>query len=80
MTGCVCREIGILEKQSSCYFGALSGGATIAGNLFFNMPRAAVCFEDDALGGSLVTRNLVFNTCRESQDHGPYVCLATLGE
>jgi len=69
MSGCVCREIGIIEKQSSCYFGALSGGATIAGNIFFNMPRAAVCFEDDALGGSLVSRNLVFNTCRESQEY-----------
>lgn len=73
MSGCVCREIGIVQKQSSCYFGALSGAATIEGNLFFNMPRAAICFEDDALGGSLVTRNLVFGTCRESQDHGPQV-------
>ena len=64
----------------NCRRGSTACGATIAGNLFFNMPRAAVCFEDDALGGSLVTRNLVFNTCRESQDHGPYVCLATIGE
>jgi hypothetical protein len=72
MSGCVCREIGLIEKQNSCYFGALSGSATIADNIFYNMPRAAVCFEDDALGGSIVTRNLVFNTCRESQDHGPF--------
>ena len=70
MTGCVCREIGILEKQSSCYFAALSGSATVEGNLFYNMPRAAVNFNDDSLGGSRVTRNLAFNTCRESQDHG----------
>ena len=49
MSGCVCREIGILEKQSSCYFGALSGGATIADNIFFNMPRAAVSFRGRAL-------------------------------
>jgi hypothetical protein len=71
MTGCVCREIGIIEKQSSCYFGALSGAATVEGNLFYNMPRAAINFNDDSLGGSRVTRNLAFNTCRESQDHGP---------
>ena len=28
--------------------------------------------DDDAVGGSLVTRNLMWNTCRESQDHGPF--------
>ena len=67
MTGNLCREIGIWEKQSSCYFGALSGSTTIARNVFMNVPRAAVCFSDDALGGSLVTENLIFNTCRESQ-------------
>jgi hypothetical protein len=68
----LCHEIGLYEKQASCYFATLSGQATVAGNVFFNMPRAAICFNDDAIGGSLVTRNLVFATCLESQEYGPF--------
>jgi hypothetical protein len=33
---------------------------------------AMINFNDDSIGGSLVTRNLIFNTCRESQDHGSF--------
>lgn len=54
--------------QVSCYFEAVSGQATVADNIMYNMPRAAVNFNDDAIGGSLMTRNLIWNTCRESQD------------
>ena len=34
------------------------------------MPRAAINFNDGLGGGDDVTRNLLFNTCRESGDHG----------
>jgi len=68
----LCSNIGLFEKQASCYFATLTGGATLEENIFFNMPRAAVNFNDDMGGGSLLTRNLLFNTCRESQDHGPF--------
>ena len=71
-TNNVCHEIGHHEKQTSCYFAATSAQATIANNIMFNMPRAAVNFNDDMAGGSLMTQNLVWNTCRESQDHGPF--------
>jgi len=56
----------------SCYFATLTGGAHVSDNIFYNMPRAAINFNDDMGGGSLITRNLLFNTCRESQDHGPF--------
>ncbi len=72
MTGNLCHEIGHYEKQVSCYFAAVSGEAVVSDNIFYNMPRAAVNFNDDAVGGSLMTRNLIWNTCRESQDHGPF--------
>lgn len=72
LSGNLCHEIGLYEKQASCYFAALTGGATLDSNVFFNMPRAGINFNDDMAGGSLITSNLVFNTCRESQDHGPF--------
>jgi hypothetical protein len=42
----LCREIGQYEKQVSCYFAAVTAGAEIARNIFFNMPRAAVNVSD----------------------------------
>ena len=72
LTRSLCHDIGLFEKQASCYFATLTGQATIADNIFYNMPRAAVCFNDDAIGGSLVTRNLIWASCLESQDHGPF--------
>jgi len=66
----IVREIGIYEKQSSAWFQAKSCQTTITGNLFFNMPRAAINFNDGFGGGNIVSNNFIFNTCRESGDHG----------
>ena len=37
----------------------------------FNIPRAAINFNDGMGGGDILENNLLFNTCRESGDHGP---------
>ena len=66
------HELGIFEKQSSFYFQAKSCQNNITGNIFFNGPRAGINFNDGFGGGSNVTENLLFNTCRESGDHGPF--------
>jgi hypothetical protein len=46
--------------------------ATLAENIVFNIPRAAINFNDGFGGGSLIQANLLFNTCRESSDHGAF--------
>lgn len=66
------HELGVFEKQSSFYFQAKSCQNTIEGNIFFNGPRAGINFNDGFGGGSNVTKNIIFNTCRESGDHGPF--------
>lgn len=71
-TNNICHEIGMYEKQVSCYFAATSASALIQNNIMYNMPRAAVNFNDDMAGGSKMAFNLIWNTCRESQDHGPF--------
>lgn len=69
----LCHEIGHFEKQSSCYFQATTALSWVEGNIFYNGPRAMVNFNDGLPpGGSALYRNLVWNTCRESQDHGPF--------
>ncbi|XP_065179510.1 uncharacterized protein LOC135809986 [Sycon ciliatum] len=66
------HELGIWEKQSSFYFQAKSCMNNIRGNIHYNGPRAGVNFNDGFGGGSNLTENVLFNTCRESGDHGPF--------
>eukprot|EP01116_Phalansterium_solitarium_P022687 TRINITY_DN7582_c0_g1_i1.p1 TRINITY_DN7582_c0_g1~~TRINITY_DN7582_c0_g1_i1.p1 ORF type:complete len:924 (-),score=219.53 TRINITY_DN7582_c0_g1_i1:171-2942(-) len=72
MSGNLCHEIGHYEKQSSCWFQAKSCQNNITRNVFFNGPRAMINFNDGFGGGSTISECLVFNSCRESSDHGPF--------
>ena len=65
------REIGILQKQSSAWFQAKSCLNSVASNVLFNGPRAAINFNDGFGGGTNVSANAIFNECRETSDHGP---------
>ena len=69
--GNVMRELGIYQKQSSGVFISKAAFTKIQYNLLFNIARAAINFNDMVGGGDVVTWNLLFNTCRESGDHGP---------
>jgi len=66
------REVGLYEKQSSFYMQAKTAESTIHGNVFFNGPRAGINFNDGFGGGDDLSYNLVFSSCRESGDHGPF--------
>lgn len=65
------HEIGIYEKQSSFWFQAKTCQTFIDKNIAFNGPRAMINFNDGFGGGNNVSHSLIFNTCRESGDHGP---------
>ena len=66
------HELGHFEKQSSPWFQAKSCANVIDSNIMFNMPRAGINFNDGFGGGSRVSNNLGFNTCRESSDHAVF--------
>ena len=66
------REIGMNERQSSAWSEAKACQSEVRGNLFYNMPRAAVNVNDGFGGATVIESNLLFNTCRESGDHGPF--------
>ena len=70
--GNLAREVGLYEKQSSFYVQAKTAQATLTGNVFFNGPRAGINANDGFGGGDVISHNLVFSTCRESGDHGPF--------
>eukprot|EP01083_Nonionella_stella_P012567 35640_1 len=65
------HELGIWEKQSSFYFAAKSCDNLVYANVFYNGPRAGININDGFGGNTNISRNLLFNTCRESGDHGP---------
>jgi len=69
--GNIVRELGLVEKQSSAFFLGKSALARVEGCVFFNGPRAMINFNDNAGGGSRVEWNAIWNTCRQSGDHGP---------
>jgi hypothetical protein len=64
MTNNFATEVGVIQKQSSMYFQAETAEATISNNICFNIPRAAINFNDGFGGGATMTANLLFNTCR----------------
>ena len=63
------HEIGLYELQSSALFLGKTALTRLEGNILFNGPRAEVNVNDGLGGGHNFTRNLVFNTCRQSGDH-----------
>jgi hypothetical protein len=50
----VVREVGLFEKQSSAFFQAKTAESYVAGNMFFNGPRAGINFNDGFGGGSVI--------------------------
>lgn len=69
---CTAREVGLYEKQSSFYMQAKTAESRVLSNVFFNGPRAGINTNDGFGGGDEIAYNLVFSTCRESGDHGPF--------
>ena len=67
----VAREIGQYQLQSSLWFSSRSTLTRAEGNVVFNVPRAAININDAFGGGNNMTALSLFNTCRQSGDHGP---------
>ncbi len=71
VVGNLVSEVGVWMKQNSCWVQAKAALTTLEGNVCFNVGRAGFNFNDGLGGGDQVHNNLIFNTNRESADHGP---------
>ena len=65
------HEMGAYQLQSSAWFTSRATLTRAEGLVVFNIPRAAINFNDAFGGGNNVTGASIFNTCRQSGDHGP---------
>jgi hypothetical protein len=70
LSGLVARELALYEKQSSAYFLGRTPLSRVEACVFFNGPRAMINVNDHLGGGNNFTTSVLFNTCRESGDHG----------
>jgi len=66
------HDCGVFGKQIAGIFCAVSKRNLISHNLIYNMPRAGICMNDCFGGGHIIEYNEVYNTVRETSDHGPF--------
>jgi hypothetical protein len=64
--------VGELEKQSAGVLLSLTMNNSVSHNTIFNLPRAGICVQDGAWGGHIIEYNDVFDTVKETADHGPF--------
>jgi len=66
------HNIGIFGKQTAGVFISMAAEITVSHNTIYRVPRAGICINDGTWGGHLIEYNDVFNTVRETGDHGPF--------
>lgn len=66
------HDLGFIEKQVAGVFISMSADIRVRHNTIYHIPRAAICINDGAWGGHLIENNDVFDTVRETGDHGPF--------
>ena len=66
------HNIGVIGKQTAGVFISMAEGITVSHNTIYNIPRAGICVNDGCWGGHIIEHNDVFNSVRETGDHGPF--------
>jgi len=66
------HDIGIIGKQTAGVFISMAEDIIVSHNTIYDIPRAGICINDGCWGGHIIEYNDVFNTVRETGDHGPF--------
>lgn len=66
------HDIGEIEKQVAGVQIEVASEITISHNTIYNVPRAGINIGDGCFGGHVIEFNDVFNTVRETGDHGAF--------
>ena len=66
------HDIGMIEKQSAGVTIAMSARISVDHNSIYRVPRSGINVGDGTWGGHQITNNDVFDTVRESGDHGAF--------
>jgi hypothetical protein len=66
------HDLGDIEKQATGVEIEVASGIKISHNSIYNVPRAGINIGDGCFGRHLIEYNDVFNTVRETGDHGSF--------
>jgi hypothetical protein len=65
-------NVGLTEKQSAGIQLSMCQSITVSHNSIFDVPRAGINVSEGTWGGHIIEFNDVFNTVKESGDHGSF--------
>jgi len=65
-------NLGLVEKQSAGVQLSMSQSITVSHNTIYDVPRAGINVSEGTWGGHVIEYNDVFNTVKESGDHGSF--------
>lgn len=68
----IMHDFGDYGKQVAGVYISMSQKITVAHNTIYNCPRAGICINDGTWGGHLVEHNDIWETVRETGEHGPF--------
>ena len=68
---CIMHDFGDIGKQVAGIFISMSHKIRASHNTIFNCPRAAICINDGTWGGHIIEFCDIWNTVRETGEHGP---------
>jgi hypothetical protein len=66
------HDCGVFGKQIAGVYISRAKRIRVAHQEIFNMPRAGICIGDGTWGGHIIENNYIYETCRETGDHGPF--------
>ncbi|MFC1712393.1 HEAT repeat domain-containing protein [Candidatus Poribacteria bacterium] len=66
------RSIGTIGKQTAGVFISMAAEITVSHNAIYDVQGTGICINDGCWGGHIIEYNDVFNTARETVDHGPF--------
>ena len=65
-------DLGLAEKQSAGVELSMCQSITVSHNTIYDVPRAGINVSEGTWGGHVIEYNDVFNTVKESGDHGSF--------
>jgi len=65
-------DLGLVEKQSAGVELSMCQSITVSHNSIYDVPRAGINVSEGTWGGHVIEYNDVFNTVKESGDHGSF--------
>lgn len=69
---CIMHDFGDFGKQVAGVYISMSHKIRVSHNTIYNCPRAGICINDGTWGGHIIEHNDIWETVRETGEHGPF--------